>query len=111
MTRVYPFNVERRDGHYDPRTHAETKLDASEAHRTKRNVNGVKGHSWFLHVPKFDIINSVAADYMHRLVLGAMKMLINLWFDSSHHKEGYSLSKKVKEVDGRLNGISPPQHI
>lgn len=89
-------------------THKDTKKLAYDAQRSGKPANGVRGHSWFLFVPKFHIIENVAIDYMHRLVLGVVKMLVSLWFDSSHHKEAFNISKQIDKVDERIAQIAPP---
>jgi len=47
----------------------------------ENSVNGVKGYWWFMFVSKFDIMRGVAIDYMHSILLGAVKMLLTLWND------------------------------
>jgi len=37
------------------RDHASTQAFAKEAVRTKKSVYGVKGHSWLLYLPNFDL--------------------------------------------------------
>ena len=108
--RTYPYNASTPSGHYQLRTHDSKKL-ADLAEQRGQPVNGVKGHSWFLHVPKFDIIDSVALDYMHGLVLGVMKMLMGLWFDTAHRAECFSITKLVGRVDDRITKITPPHII
>ena len=89
---------------------------AYDAHKSRLEgkyapVFGVKGYSWFMFVPGFDIIKGVAVDYMHCVLLGVTKMLMTLWFDKTHASEDWSISKRVEEVDRRLLHINPPNCI
>lgn len=116
-THVYPFNKNMPScGHGPSRTHDKTLEQAKEAEKLKAEnstvtVHGVKGYSWFMFVPGFDIIHSIGIDYMHCVLLGVVKMLTNLWFDKSHTKERWSISSRVSEVDRRLSRIKPPNCI
>ena len=52
-----------------------------EAEDNRKNVKtankfGVRGLSWLLYVPKFDIVRGVAVDYMHCIMLGIVEMLL-----------------------------------
>ena len=38
-------------------------------------------------LPDFDIVNNNPIDYMHCVLLGVVRTLILLWFDSKNHKE------------------------
>ena len=116
-TLTYPFNREiLLKGYCDERTHANTLQHAYNAHKSRLEgnyapVNGVKGYSWLMFVPGFDIIKGIAIDYMHCVLLGIMKMLMTLWFDKAHASEPWNISKKVELVDKRLLSVSPPNCI
>lgn len=112
-THAYPFNRKNPEkGFESERTHKQTMENARQAHESKMMnsyspVCGVKGYSWFMFIPGFNIIDGVAIDYMHGALLGVMKMLMGLWFDKSHATEQWSLSRKVDVVDKRLLNITP----
>ena len=98
-THAYPFNENNLVvGHGEPRTHEQTLEFASEDFKQsaqdgiKHGVKGVRGYSWFMFVPKFDIIRGVATDYMHSTLLDVVKMLLTLWSDKSYKSEPCSLS-------------------
>lgn len=116
-THAYPFNRENPcKGYETGRTHETTLKHAYDAHKSKLEgkyapVFGVKGYSWFMFIPGFDIIKGVAVDYMHCVLLGVTKMLMMLWFDKTHASEDWSISKRVEEVDRRLLHINPPNCI
>lgn len=117
-THAYPFNENNLvTGHGEPRTHEQTLKFASEAFKqsaqdgTKHSVKGVRGYSWFMFVPKFDIIRGVAIDYMHSTLLGVVKMLLTLWNDKSYKSEPWSVSNRMKEIEVRYMKINPPSCI
>lgn len=97
-------------------THENTMQHAYDAHKSRLEkkyapVCGVKGYSWFMFIPGFDIIKGIAVDYMHCVLLGVTKTLITLWFDKSHTAEFWNISKRVEEVDRHLLNITPPNCI
>lgn len=47
---------------------------------------GVKGYSPLHLLPYFDIIRCIPVDYMHCVLLGVVKQLSSLWFNSNNHK-------------------------
>ncbi|KXJ13019.1 hypothetical protein AC249_AIPGENE28187 [Exaiptasia diaphana] len=100
-THTYPYDVSSRTGHGEERTHADTVSNAKKADKERNPVMGVKGSTWFMFVPKFDIVRGISIDYMHCVLLGVMKMLMHLWFDKSRKGESYNISSKVNEVDQR----------
>lgn len=68
---------------------------------------GVKGPSWLSIVPKFDMVKSIAMDYMHCVLLVVVRLLLRLWFSSSYYKELWYIGSHVSEVDVRLCSIRP----
>ena len=99
------------------RTVENVKLDAMEAARRQQQgmgrfvVNGVKGPSWLSLLEYFDLVRGVAIDYMHGVLLGVQKLLLNLWFGPSFSKWHFSISSKVQDIDERLRQISPTAEI
>ena len=71
----------------------------------------MKGFSWFMFVPKFDIIRGVAVDYMHGTLLGVVKMLLQLWMNKSYSSEPWSVSHQLREIESRYMSMSPPACI
>ena len=117
-THAYPFDDNNLvTGHGEPRTHEQTLKFAAEATKKsaqngiQNNVKGVKGYSWFMFVPKFDIIRGVAIDYMHSTLLGVVKMLLTLWSDKSYKGEPWSVCSRMKEIEERYLKIGPPSCI
>ena len=54
--------------------------DADEALKREKVINGIKGPSWIAGLSSYDIINGTEVDYMHCVLLGFMKTLVELWF-------------------------------
>jgi len=48
---------------------------------------------------------------MHCVLLVVVRLLLRLWFTSTHHKELWYLGRKVKEVNDVLCKIKPPDEI
>lgn len=117
-TMAYPFNRDDlQTGHYEERTHDQTHKFANCATESiirtgiEKPVKGVRGLSWFLYVPGFDIIRGVAIDYMHGTLLGVVKMLVNLWLAKEHHDEPWYVGKWARELEKRYVSIKPPNCI
>ena len=117
-THAYSFNEnDLKSGCGEGRTHEQTLQFAAES--TKKaaasgvisGVYGVKGFSWFMFVPKFDIRRGVAVDYMHGTLLGVVKMLLQLWMNKSYSSEPWSVSHQLREIESRYMSMSPPACI
>ena len=52
-------------------------------------MNGVKNPTWLHLFSNFDLVNGIAIDYMHGIGLGAMKLLMKLWFLKSLKKQPF----------------------
>lgn len=71
----------------------------------------MKGPSWLLVVPCFDIIKGTSVDYMHCVLLGVCRQLLRLWLLSQYHEEVWYLGNKLSVLDERLCNIKPPSEI
>ena len=95
-------------------------------------VYGVKGKSVFHSLPGFDVIRNNPVDYMHCVLLGVVRTLLSLWFESKYHRKQWSviiiaynkwwcshvflckyryIGNKIKEADAKLAGIKPPDVV
>ena len=74
-------------------------------------MNGVKNLTWLHLFSNFDLVNEIAIDYMHGIGLGAMKLLMKLWFLESLKKQPFSIHDKLGQVDERLEKIKPTIEI
>lgn len=57
------------------------------------------------------MIRGVGIDYMHGALLGVVKLLLSLWLNKAYHKDPWSLSKQLKEIDARYLHMKPPSCI
>jgi len=106
---AFPFDQGNVKG--PQRTHAESLADAKAAISQGKAVRGVKGPCWFAGLQYYDIVKGTAVDYMHCVLEGVTKSLLNMWFSPSLKKEPYNVADKVKEVDDKLSRIKPPNDI
>ena len=104
----FPFSQNNPKG--PERTHQSTIEDAEQAVLTNKPCNGVKGPSWLAGLKHYDIIKGTGIDYMHAVLLGIMKMLLNLWFRTNRSFD-FCILHKIREVDRRLLSIKPPSSI
>ncbi|CAI8020857.1 hypothetical protein GBAR_LOCUS12434 [Geodia barretti] len=93
------------------RSHSQHTKYAMEAEATSQVVYGVKGKSILHNLPEFDIINNNPVDYMHCVLLGVVRTLISLWFDSKNHKEPWYIGRRISEAESRLLGVKPPDVV
>lgn len=76
------------------------------------SIKGVKIMSCIIAAKEYDLINSVAIDYMHCVLLGIVKRLLNLWCDSKNHKMPYYIEKKHQiALSNRIVNIKPTHEI
>lgn len=113
--RAFPFNEEDPKGPLRTNEltlqHTKDAMLQQMAGKSRYVVIGVKGFSWLSTLKYYDIIRGTAIDYMHGVLLGAQKLLLNLWFSSTHSKEEFSLYNSVSVVDHHLKNISPTLDI
>ena len=106
-TQVFPFD----DLIDEPkRNHNEFVQHGEEAFASSKPIFGVKGPSWWANCCS-DIINGTAIDYMHSVLLGLVRRLLQLWFDSKFSSQPFSVSPLVNVADQRLSSIKPLYYI
>jgi hypothetical protein len=93
------------------RTHENSVDDMKLAHLMKTTINGFKGISPLVGFPEFNVIEGFAIDYMHCVLLGVMKLLLELWLNSCNHFEDYYIGLRRIDIDQRLLNINPPRNI
>ncbi|XP_028518623.1 uncharacterized protein LOC110251203 [Exaiptasia diaphana] len=107
---VYPFNETDPSG--PKRTKEGFMSDAQKAVVQKTMINGVRGPSWFAALEHHDIILGTAVDYMHCVLEGVMKLLLELWFTSKGGQgEPFNISDRVEDADKRISELKPPNRI
>lgn len=113
-TFVYKFDTSEENmqrGHPPLRTHQEVIQHAKLAEESSKPHIGVKGLAFIASAPKFDLIRGVTIDYMHTVLLGVMKMLLDLWLNKEYKNTSWYVGEQIKELDERLLSLSPPNRI
>ena len=106
---VFPFDASKPV--FELRQQEECLKDAYQSIQQKKTVQGIKGPSFLMGLKAYDFVKSTSIDYMHGVLLGVTKLLINLWIGSSNSKQGFSISGYVEILDERLTQIKPPSFI
>ena len=55
-------------------------------------IIGVKEYSPLHLLPSFDVIKGIPVDYMHCVLIGMVKNMAKLWFNSTNHTKEYDMS-------------------
>ena len=111
---TYPFDTSEEGlvhGYSTPRTHQQTEEFAAVADKSGKAYMGVKGYSVLQGAPTFDIIRGVTIDYMHAVLIGVMKKLLELWTSKEMRTMDWYIGTQVEELDRRLRALSPPHRI
>lgn len=95
------------------RTHSEIIQDISKVNRyPNKSFRGIKGISPMIAFKNFDLANSFCVDYMHCVLLGVVKNLLNFWTDTRYKREPFYISKKKRDIlNTRLLQIKIPTYI
>ena len=91
---------------YIERTHAGELSAVWQAEHTKSSVQGIYGTSPLACTT--DLVNSIPVDYMHCVLEGVTRWLMNSWFDSKHHVRPYYIGTHVQQIDCELLKQRPP---
>lgn len=91
---------------YPLRTNDSVLKSAENAEQTKRVDAGIKGKSVL--TDTVDLVKNIPIDYMHCVLEGVMKWLMNKWFTSSNHGSPSYIGRQVKSVDSQLLCQCPP---
>ena len=93
------------------RTREKIIQDAIKAHDTGEAVNGVKEPSPLLLLDKFDIIDGFVPDYMHCVLLGVVRQMVNLFFDSNNHTKPFYIGLALGAADECIQSMTPPSEL
>ena len=74
-------------------------------------IKGVKGMTYADLLPSFNTVRGTVTDFMHSVCLGVVRQMVDLWFNSKYHCQGYYIGLTVSLIDQRLQLISPPSEI
>lgn len=72
-------------------------------------VNGIKSKSVL--TDAVDLVNGFPIDYMHCVLEGVTKWLIEKWFHSSNHKANYYIGRQIHIIDSNLMIQKPPHEF
>ena len=97
------------------RTHAGVIQSAKIVMRDNvEHHNGVKLASPLLALPAtcgVDVVRSFSVDYMHAVLLGIVRQMLELWFGSRWNGSDFSLRCSMNVVDSKLLSIKPPHDL
>ncbi len=86
---------------------AQSIHEASErAERENKIVQGIKGKSVLSDI--LDLVKCVPIDYMHCVLEGVTKWLINRWFTSTNHRSPFYIGRHIKNIDIDIIRQCPP---
>ena len=108
-TRVFPYDVDDPKG--PQRTDENVMHYSNEAENTGRAVKGIKGQSLLSLFPCFSLVNGIAIDYMHGVLLGVEKLLLELWCTKKYKGKPFSLYASLSTINERLTSIRPTLDI
>lgn len=105
---VYP---ESKDGSLvELRTLKQHKTDMKLAIETGKMVNGIKGETPFVIIPKFDYVKACVPEYMHGSCLGVCKQFLKLFF-TGQKSQVWFIGDKIPIFNARLINLKPPYEI
>ena len=105
--RCYPF----RDPPPTLRTSDSVLENVLSAVENDTRVKGFYDVTPLAKLPWFDLVLGIVPDYMHGVLLGVTKQLLNLWLSPSRYKKPWFIGNKTKAIDKRLKEMKPPDFI
>lgn len=75
-------------------------------------IKGIKSISCMIGEGDFDLVNGFGIDYMHCILLGVSNKLMDLWLNSTNHKQQYYIDRKGQNLlNMRIINIKPTSQI
>ncbi|XP_078584067.1 uncharacterized protein LOC144866504 isoform X1 [Branchiostoma floridae x Branchiostoma japonicum] len=74
-------------------------------------VMGIMGASVFLRYHALDMSNSFPVDWMHAVLLGVAKTMLELWFSPQSYGEPFNISKSIPDLNKQLLALKVPDCI
>ena len=105
--RCYPF----KDPPASLRTSDSVLEDSLSAVECGHRVRGFHDVTPMAKLPWFDLVLGIVPDYMHGVLLGVTKQLLNLWLSPAKYKMPWFIGHKTKTIDKRLKEMKPPDFI
>ncbi|XP_024872804.1 uncharacterized protein LOC112455238 [Temnothorax curvispinosus] len=78
---------------------------------TDEDTFGIKGPSFLMNLKYFDLADSLPPDYMHSVLIGAIRQITETILTSVKKKYYIGQSYKMDIINNRLLSISPPKII
>lgn len=105
-------NIKKRT-HIEAVKHMKLADEINLNKKTKKihKVKGFKGKSPLLALKDFDIINGFAIDYMHSVLLGIVRKLMFLWFETENFREEFYIRKYIPTIDEYIKNIKLPIEV
>lgn len=104
-----------RRANIDLRNHKDTLLammKKSKKSKDSEPIDGVTGVSCMVGFKNFDLIDEFSIDYMHCVLLGTMKKLMDFWLNSCFYQKEFHISKgNAAILNTRIMSIKPPSNI
>lgn len=106
--RCFPYRVQ--GSRYPARNH-ENVITHMRMGTTRNRIKGFKGLSGLAELKGYNIVNGTLPDYMHGVLLGVTKILLNKWFSPSQSQNECFIGRHLKEISKRMQNIKPPDSI
>ena len=88
------------------RTNISVVRAGRQAEKFKMVTDGIKGKSVL--TGTIDLVRGIPIDYMHCVLEGVTKWMVEKWFASSNHGSPYYIGRHLKAVDLNLLNQRPP---
>lgn len=95
------------------RTHRSMLEDMKKVQQNPNaTFNGVKGISPLVPFEHFDLAKSFPIDYMHAVLLGVTKSLLQFWTETKNKRAPFYITKPKRDIlNARLSNIKIPSYI
>ena len=98
---IYPYQQSDPDG--PKRDTLRVKQCSMNSAQSNERVMGINPPvSCLLTLPLYNVVKGCGIDYMHCVLLDVVRLLMQLWFDSTHHSQPWSCSRLVSLANQRL---------
>lgn len=71
----------------------------------------MKGLSALFNLANFDVVKGVPVDYMHCVLEGTVRLLMQLWFEGKHSSKAFSLRKHLLVISSIFEAQKPPNFV
>ncbi|KAG5862658.1 hypothetical protein JTB14_017772 [Gonioctena quinquepunctata] len=91
------------------RTPSEVVSDMENSSKSNKKVRGIKGAAASINLPSFNIVWGYSIDYMHAVLLGVVRLLVDIWTTYNYHTDNLmyiGAPRNLKEINVRLQNHS-----